>query len=689
MKFSNIGIQSPFSQISVNNCFFGDNTIGIESLDGRNYVTISLCTFDLSSTFSAQKHVRVFYTNYYKPYINIKNNTFQSPTGVSIVEMQRSPNNSKGYVKNRITNNIVNGKSGVLFNISAPYGGTDEFPITGNIANINGTSSTHGIKVSGDSDGFNISNNELYYTATSVGYLAQSLPIYVEFLNGQNNKIENNIIDAPYAFFPEDGEYGALIKCAIHIDQAPNFQVCGNSTNNTYRGFHFSGNIDYCDFALNNIGFHYDGIDCHKMPGSPNTVLGQGVVGQNWHKNTWISDPNAYFKHSAMNTDYLWGNSPTIFRVDPNEPGNMPPGLTNNNTTSKVRPIDWFIAIPPTPPSLVENTECISPSLKKNEGLSYNEDLLIQNEYSAEYFPELWDMERSLVFKLESNEELLSDSATYNWYIANQSTSAGQYAYFDKLFKDAYNIPTNLQDSFDLLLVEIGILSDSLNLLDSIQGIDETSDDSAIRNFEEGLLLRYRTLNNLETQINSSINSYIETKLLDAEDWLDGLPDTAIYESNRKTLNDIRLKIALGFELDENDCGMLKYVADQCPLTGGLAVREAPNYLPSQYGLEYFNENKWEEQCAEQRMNIENLYHDNRVIIYPNPTRGNLTIRINDATDGEWKVFNSSGQIIAKGIISSNIFNIVFDEKSSTGIYNLSIYNSESAPIIKKFVIIH
>ena len=349
-------------------------------------------------------------TNTFQPrvLISVNNLSFEKVPTYAI-SVERSPSTDLNMMKNQIDHDTitVHGEHTVnskLISITAPNGGEDKFPIRSNKITVDatlGAKNCHGIFITNNASGYEVWENKLYYNSTNPinnvqpanTVLSPNLGITFENVNGLRNYITLNEVYSTLFPNPWDEEAVSWMKCCYHFDQATNLQICYNKGNHTYRCFHFSGNLSYCDFARNTINEHYYGLHCAKQPGSPNTDMGP----QSWHENKWLTTPNSYQYFSAQHRDFLGGNTPFKFRVYPSEPEQNPPGALLS--PPKVTPFFWFLSVNPTPNDK-ENSKCVGETFEADDTLGTWDRNVIDGTYPYASAAQAWDMQRDLLAKL-------------------------------------------------------------------------------------------------------------------------------------------------------------------------------------------------------------------------------------------------------------------------------------------------
>ena len=152
-----------------------------------------------------------------------------------------------------------------------------------------------------------------------------------------------------------------------------------------------------------------------------------------------------------------------------------------------------------------------------------------------------------------------------------------------------------------------------------------------------------------------------------------GILVKGIFEHNKKSVNDINLStFASGiYTFDENQVGILDKIASQCPLTGGNAVFQARGMLKLVFGNINYNDDinclSAQSHSEENDHTVSILAQKNNLNVFPNPTDGIITLRLDYPTDESTKVeiFNLSGKSITeiffplgKNEVNINMFNL-------------------------------
>lgn len=561
-----------------------------------------------------------------------------------------------------------------LIDIYAPLGGSDKFPIQRNYIAVNSRSTPiHGIYARDNCSRFDISSNDVYYLGTPApSEVTATLGIAIENVNGESNRVDSNTIVSSFWPNAEPEEQTSYIKCGIHLYNSPNFQVCSNTLNDTYRAFHMSGYLDYCDFAKNNIDRHFHGLHCIKWQDGVATQMGQ----QDWHANVWSASAGDYVGHAARYED---GTPGFIFRVDDAFQGHMPPSVNVSN---------WFY-----PETTGEsNSNCVDESRPPFPGITDADERVMDESYPVESVAGQWDLERELLLKLLTYPELMpNSSAAETWYDGKVNSSAWKFAKARKAFLDAFNFPTNLQSEVNGLYTDLSALWEHLLELDSLQRVEPNSIDPTILQQQDSATAEFVQLRDDVENVLADCKAFSESGLEEAEDLNDNLPRDAAYEANLKGVYEIAVKAARGDSLTEADYDALRDIAIQCPLEGGSAVRIAPYRLPHAEAVTYLREEQGEEACeSAERQQAIGYAKAIEIRTSPNPTNDMLTVLMSEAIAGRWRVYELTGNLLREAVIPPHSFSFSIPLGDiAGGIYFLHLMDEWKQAHVRKFIVIH
>ncbi len=686
------GVNAKTSTFNVENATFDAVYDMVSSKEGR-YLGVRNCTLTHGYHGGVWAHV----TDTYRPrvFLNRNNLTFDS-VPVYAIKVERSPNADVSAMQNRIDSNLimVHGNHhfpGKLIDITAPSGGKDRFPITHNDITVDAMLRTtgevptcHGIYVTNNASGYEVATNHLNYTSNNKPTNA-SPNLGISFVNVamtvQTSTITGNVVNATLFANPVglDGEGASWIKCGYHIDQSPKLTICDNTGDYTYRLFHFSGSLDYCDFSRNVINHHHYGVLCAAQDNSPQTKMGQ----QLWHENLWLTTASAYVKRSAKYKDPFATIPPFIFKVHPGVAAENPPNPD---------PANWFVSINPGAGEH-ENSKCIGDNFVADDLGGWDSNV-IEGTYPYISAAQAWDMQRDLLGKLlERPDYRPAGSASQIWYDNLTSSSAWKYADFERLYYQAYQPTAAAQASLNSAQEKCGVWIREMVRLDSLQNLDVATEDAALRQQQlttAGQLITAST--NLADE-QGQAKTITQAALATAQSAWNNLPATQIWESNRKALYEMWLTQAQYKGLGEAEYVRMRGIANQCPQEGGMAVREIPVFLPVPEANLYSKEEYWAtctEVKARQGQSTAPALTDNALTVFPNPAAQQLTLFLAQAAEADWAITDLTGRTWQRGRLMDGQTSVTFDTQPlPTGLYLCTVRTSSGLALTAKIAIQH
>ncbi|GAB4491329.1 MAG: hypothetical protein OHK0019_11350 [Saprospiraceae bacterium] len=679
-KIGGYGIHSNNNFMGVVQSSFSDNSIGgIVTQHTKTLLVFGNCNFTEQESYGIYS-----FSNAQPGHFWIVGNTFlmNKSDDISAIYHERIPGGSANN-SNWIRGNTVvvstqppKDREVIAIDVYAPNGGNDPFFIEDNYVGVNnGSTPIHGIYIRNHSSNLNVFNNDVHFLN---GFTPQeiigNLGIAVENVIGTGNKINDNDISS--SFFPTatPEERTSYIKCGIHLANSPDFQVCSNTVDDTYRAFHLAGNLDFCDFAVNTIGRHYHGLHCIAWGGGA-TTLGQ----QNWHENVWSTSASDYEGFAA---NYGDGDPLFIFNVDETvSPSHMPPSINVD---------EWFFDM-----LTDESTSnCVNLGARSPE-INDSDEKVMDETYPVESAAGLWDLERELLLKLLTHPELMpAESDAKDWYDYQENSSPWKFAMAAKAYRDAFIFPENLQTLLDSLYAGHKETWDYVLKLDSLQRVDPYTLDSAILQNQLTALSELEVLQDAIEEALEDCKVFTEAGLETALEWNDELPTSTLYEENLKNIYLIDIKAAMGDSLTEDHYDILRGIASQCILDGGKSVRIAPYRLPHEEAVAYLGEEIVEENCEleERQQTLQASSARNiEVLTRPNPANDFLTVMPSEAISGTWEIYNLTGELVQQGNIPANSFSFSVPLGDIIGgIYFLRLTdNGARQSSFRKFIVIH
>jgi len=184
------------------------------------------------------------------------------------------------------------------------------------------------------------------------------------------------------------------------------------------------------------------------------------------------------------------------------------------------------------------------------------------------------------------------------------------------------------------------------------------------------------------------INALIEKGDYSAASFMNSaLIETNQLEKNHKVFNAINLKKLLEplYEFTSDDADELASIANQCPLSGGLAVYQSRNLLNVlyNYALEFNDYCNFSSKSLLVDTSVNSL-----ATIYPNPNNGIFTLGYTLAQDALLVIRNAQGQVLYTFALSKDKAEIKLQCPGiAMGIYNYSIVTDNETLHHGKFVI--
>lgn len=679
-SISSTAILAAQSYLNVRRCnFSNDEYYGIYSTWAKN-LTVQLCNFTGEEKYGIYSVFNLDPAN-----IWIFSNSFNlNKTGeLSAIYHERAPSSSTNSASNRISKNNITAPQSLfesstlsMIDLKMPLGGSDHFQVWQN--NLNSTqisTGQHGIFVHGDDQvlahRLSIARCTLSFTGIfAPPNVVSNLGFALENTVGEGNRIDSNQVTS--SLFPNaaNEEWSSYIKCGIHNYQSPDLKICSNTTDYSYRGFHFSGNVNYCDFALNHVGHHWHGVDCQRLNEGTLNNMGE----QNWHENVWTA--NTYVGFGAN-----YRNAATAlfkFKVDPAKPGNNPPSINISN---------WFVQ----EPTGESNSNCIN-GTQHPPKIADGDKALVFGEGNFTALVR-WEGERLVLLKLMRYPTLMPPGSWERaYYDSRAGSSPFKFAEAQKRYADAFVFPSNLQTAINNLYADHRVKCDSIFLLDSIQRADESTFDLALWQATEALLNKVgSTGGSIDAQL-SLIRAFSLNLLQEAETLATALPDTVLYEADAKGLLAKAIKYAKGDSLTEADYDVLRTIANHCPEQGGSAVRSAPNWLPHEEAVAYYPEDYGLGNCNGQRPSerATPLPALEGVRLMPNPANETLNVLLpEDMQQGIWEILDLAGRTAARGSVpSGKSFSLPLGDLSD-GLYFLRLTDPAGRAASHKFAVSH
>ena len=542
--FEGSGVYSDFSSLTFANlfggpgCTFSSNELAGLTSNHTNGLFVSDALFDLQP-----RGIQVVNSTQVAM-IEINDNEFvlDNSNSISAVNFERPASTGATITRNYITNNVItipniNGvKDGDMrvIDVRSPLGpATDNMVIANNyITNDFDLDNTDidGIFIQNASDGFQVAGNILSYTGSAsipdIGDGVVSIGIGVSGVTGIRNIVgPNNSTTTANLFAPVTPNSlfrQSYIRCAFHFEGSPDFRICKNLADNTYQGYHFSGNCGgVTDFGMNHLRNHYNSLHLCTGGGCSAASI---FPAQPYRENLW--EATSGFQISPA----TWGASSfgiTPFTVDGTQTFHVP------NPPADINPLIWFAITG----NHKESTSCDSLLAPVTPRSGEREKDFMMGLMDIDEPAGRWDYQRYILEKFRRFPALLdNDQEAQEYYNANLATSAWAFANAEELLREAYQSDENQLSQLDAALAEGKILVDSLVKLEYMEGLDTTSLETNLTAARSAVMALLDQNRQQIQQLQEINRSEILANLESVYSAVSQLPAVADFESNRKTV---------------------------------------------------------------------------------------------------------------------------------------------------------
>ncbi|HLP92899.1 MAG TPA: T9SS type A sorting domain-containing protein [Saprospiraceae bacterium] len=491
------------------------------------------------------------------------------------------------------------------------------------------------IDISG-AENFHITNNTLNTTNT---FATGNNRWGFFMVNGATTPAEGNKfwLNTITGIGPDDG------CCAVHALDAGPWSICSNTTDQTYRGFHFTGNCGKSVFGLNTFNNHnYDPLQLY-VGGTGLFMQGHGA------DNAFLGIQECQSNHWEI-VDYAFPNAYTAIIIGNELNGPSNPTLQKNEfrvenlNDAHQAPIDrnpmqnWF----KTGECLQAPTGCVEQDLNTFD----EHDIWVRDHYpypQATPGVEEWQSTRYVLAKLMRYPNLAS-GATLTFRNAYSQSSAALFARFDSLMNAISLATTASQTTLNGIYANIQSKQAQINALDATVSdysaipIGMLSDRAVLLGELAALTVQ---LNTLQAQ-----NESVRLPLLAAcEQFNNTLPANQAYEQNQKVLNALAIQQARGIELSETDKSALHAIAQQCTQVAGRTKEAASAMLPPEESGPYWHEDPNVDNCP-QRTSRDAKLQDFGCTLSPNPVSDMLRLQFDGPFVGTLVISDLSGRVI-------------------------------------------
>lgn len=627
----------------------------------------------------------------------IKNNTFNVLNiQENVITVERAlmaaagtGNNSINIRNNQITataNSTFGSNVRMIELTTRPNGGvpTDNVYVAdntidcnhGNFVGGNLVSFADGIAAVGNAFGCQIAGNTLNYNNAQVNPPARgttSIAIGLQFMNalspislnqmniiGPNNTVTSARIPAnniPAGVVCNTGSIGAIrctwVKCAIHTAAAPSTWVCGNTTDNPFQGYHFSGNLLNCEFGRNTIGDGTLGVNFCTGGGNSGNSGGCGATtafsDQDFRMNVWNNNFNYTATSGSFTTPLApWGPN-NNWRVDQNIPGNDPESPT---AVPNSQPAAWYRQVAnggASQTAICDGVLPPPPGFVPEPPTGERAKQLVQGEYQFPEVSQRWDFERFLVGEMRRYpNSYASEPIAVGYFNSMVNTPLGQIARVEQLFSEATEIGLSQQADIRSLLGNQEQLTNELGILEVTEGQSQNLSPEAFQNAKTTILSQLAPIRAQIDQKNVTLSGLRHAYGLNAiRPVLDAIAPSNAIETNYKAIYQLYLKNWLNEPITTADSTIIRQIAYTCPETDGEVVTMARGMLPTQESRAFAREGEDEYCSAHPRNKNEAVISTGLVVdMMPNPANETTLLRFGSAFTGQIIVSDVSGKQI-------------------------------------------
>ncbi len=472
----------------------------------------------------------------------------------------------------------------------------------------------------------------------------------------------------------------------IYLNNTARSNVSCNTANNSPVGINLWGQCSKTDLSANTMGSHTYGL-LYGLPGGNANV----TVGELSHQgNIWAvsalstPDPAA---GGAFHMGTIQNAEPNRFVVDSDEnPFFFPPHA----------PGGWFVPDDDPEPSF----SCTSLGVRScgdeggGGGIPHSQlDSLIATgtlDFKDFADAQAWTSARHLYRLLKAAEDELQEGSLMQQFFSSQtSTTVGAFDALQQELEALYLVDSNTIDSLNSYHSQLNGLADSLAYLDSLL-IGSPSDSSLLaqRTSVQSIFIN---LQQNFIAFGQGIEQQRLAQIASLEAANAAISDTAVYETNQKTVNAIFLQtIATGVDTLSNvQQNQLLAIAYQCPLAGGDAVFQARSLLALAQDNSYDDGLLCQPPQLRQSP-LQNLSESSGFSLQPNPARELISISFAEKAivEGELVLYDAYGRIAIHKKLTKNQYLYVLDVSSlQVGIYVISWSNRSEHRQSQKLVI--
>jgi hypothetical protein len=475
-------------------------------------------------------------------------------------------------------------------------------------------------------------------------------------------------------------KYQSAITSEMCIDPEIGCNTVDKTTNGiTILGPSAPGNGNNVNIRSNNFNHHYFGLN-YSLYAVTNSQILCG--------NLWWQNPVLYNNIQGFQTNHEDLNIVNQFinTANPTIPVGatfvyLPPNIYQN-------PTNWFQSspglnlfcdddnsnlhycnsYPPTSISPITDYE-----IKIAEGNINNGPFSSETE---------WIMQKGLYSKIDDNQSMLSDSTMDAFYQSKYGTALASLKKIEDSKSTLFKMDTMNRTFFSshtsLLDQQLNLLLVEIDLLDSAVSQNDTSEITFLIGSIGAI---QENLNSTDSQADSLFLIELNSRVISTDSIQ--LSNTTlscinIPELNEKQVNEIYL-ITLAknnFEFTASQQQLLLSIAEQCPVSGGLAVFKARALLSLFSPNLHFDDRQLCESSGGIRLQSNSPTKTTHYKVYPNPAMNEVTVEYKLSEKGEawFTIYSTSGQTVSqKELAIGHPSTIVNTESLRPGVYQYSI----------------
>lgn len=717
-KFHNqqAGIDLYNTTATIKQSEFNDNLYGINGelsvIDVHGYSKNKMTKFKknyYSDVTTSQSNLNLYYcdfddclsTNVTSVYndalqrVNVSDNNFNITNAYNLVDAGLN-----GFKYGLYLERSVGGNAGVYLNTVE----RNKFKINDFFTYVRGAILVDGLNDA--SDLFSIKNNNIdVYKGGNSQASSGFIKVYVK--SSKNFKITGNIIrnfdntfytgQSRWGFHLYEGDsetngnylsgnqvYGENTFdggcCAIHASNSGPWNICGNTTDKTYRGLHFLGKCGTSFIGGNTIKDHECTFE-NSYWGTGLLVDNGAYIGDqicennNWEKYNYSTN-NSF---AALHINYGGKNRFLVENLaDPNQAPTSRSPIGGG--------VPWF-----------DQYECIQSSIPSGCNLltsTLDPEVTEHDIQFAAYasvfntFPdvEAWEDTRQMMKKLFEYPSLVSINTILGQFKnIHQESSAGVYARFDSMYHAALNVAPAFQSAirqYDDAIVQKQAALDSLDA--SVADFNQL--DSSYWTSRANLLDAIGVASVQRLALQNQIRQERTPLLLACAQFNAALPADEPYEINQKTINHLLLKRVNGQLLDSLDQVALHAIALQCNQIAGRTRDRAISMLPPREAVSYQRENPAVFDCSDRSQIAFQSKSGTAFQIWPNPAQNLIHLSFENQFSGRIRILDLSGKLMR---IQEGVSDLYFWDVPVTdlppGIYILSAETLSGSLINQRF----